>query len=51
MVYRHFEITPEEALPATQVLHFKALQQGADMFRVHDVAEMARTVELYRILE
>jgi dihydropteroate synthase len=51
MVYRHFDITPEEALPATQVLHFKALQQGADMFRVHDVAEMARTIELYRILE
>ena len=51
MVYRHFGITPEEALPATQVLHFKALQQCADIFRVHDVAEMARTIDLYRIIK
>ena len=51
MVYKHFNITPQEALPATQVLHFKALQQGADMFRVHDVAEMARTAELYSIIK
>ena len=50
MVYRYFDITPEEALPATQVLHFKALQQGADVFRVHDVAEIARTIALYRVL-
>lgn len=50
MVYRHFDITPEDALPATQVLHYKALQQGADIFRVHDVAEIARTVALYRLL-
>ena len=50
MVYRCFGITPEEALPATQVLHFKALQQGADVFRVHDVAEIVRTIALYRYL-
>ena len=50
MVYRYFDITPEEALPATQVLHFKALEQGADVFRVHDVAEIARTIALYRVL-
>ena len=50
MVYRKFAITPEEALPATQVLHMKALQLGADILRVHDVAEAIRTVELYRLL-
>lgn len=50
MIYRPLDITPEEALPATQVLHLKALQQGADIFRVHDVAEFVRTVALYRIL-
>lgn len=50
MVYRYFDITPEEALPATQVLHFKALEQGADIFRVHDVAEIVRTITLYRVL-
>ena len=50
MIYRLLNITPEEALPATQVLHMKALQAGADIFRVHDVAEIVRTVTLYRRL-
>lgn len=50
MIYRRFGITPEEALPATQVLHFKALEAGASILRVHDVAEAARTVEIYRSL-
>lgn len=50
MIYKLFSITPEESLPATQVLHLKALQLGADILRVHDVAEAARTVELYRRL-
>ncbi len=48
MIYRLFGITPEEALPATQALHLAALQKGADILRVHDVAEAARTVEVYR---
>ena len=50
MIYKYFGITPEESLAATQVLHMKALQQGASILRVHDVAEAARTVALYRIL-
>lgn len=51
MVFRKFGITPEDALPATQVLHYKALCLGADILRVHDVAEAAQTVALYRELE
>lgn len=50
MIYRLLDIHPEEALPATQVLHLKALQNGADILRVHDVAEAVRTVALYRVL-
>ena len=50
MIYKNFGISPEEALPATQVLHVKALIAGADILRVHDVAEAIRTVELYRTL-
>lgn len=50
MIYRLFDITPEESLPATQVLHLAALQNGADILRVHDISEAARTVELYRRL-
>lgn len=51
MIFRKFGITPEESLPETQVLHYKSLCQGADILRVHDVAEAVRTVELYRTLE
>ena len=51
MIYRKFGITPEEALPQTQVLHFAALQKGADILRVHDVAEAARTAAVFRELE
>lgn len=50
MIYKHFNITPGQSLPATQVLHFYALQNGADILRVHDVAEARRTIELYRML-
>ena len=50
MIYKLLGITPEESLPATQVLHLKALENGADMLRVHDVAEAARTIALYRII-
>ena len=51
MIYKKFNISPEETLAATQTLHLKALQMGADILRVHDVAEARRTVELYRLLE
>ena len=50
MIYKKFDMTPEDALPATQVLHLKALISGADILRVHDVAEAKRTVELYKLL-
>ncbi len=50
MIYKMFDITPEESLPQTQVLHLVALQKGADILRVHDVAEARRTVDLYHIL-
>ena len=48
MIFKLFNITPEESLPATQALHLAALQKGASILRVHDVAETARTVEIFR---
>ena len=51
MIYKYFNISPEDSLPATQVLHYRALQSGADILRVHDVAEAVRTIELYRLLQ
>jgi dihydropteroate synthase len=47
MIYRRFGITPEEALPATQVAHYMALERGATYLRVHDVAEARRTVAVF----
>ena len=50
MIYRFLGITPEESLSATQVLHLHALQNGADILRVHDVAQAVQTISLYRML-
>lgn len=50
MIYKKLDISPEEALPATQVLHMFALQHGADVLRVHDVKAASDTVCLYREL-
>jgi dihydropteroate synthase len=43
-------IRPEEALPATQTAHLAALQGGADILRVHDVAPAVQAVGVYRQL-
>lgn len=50
MIYRLLDLSPEECLPATQALHLYALERGADILRVHDVAEAVNTVTLYRAL-
>lgn len=49
-IYKPLGITPEEALPATQALHLAALERGADILRVHDVAAAQETVRIYRML-
>ena len=51
MVYKLLDISPEDSLPATQVLHFEALCQNADILRVHDVAEAVRTITLYKAIK
>ena len=50
IVWRPLGITPEESLSATQVLHLYALQHGATILRVHDVAEAAQTIKLFKKL-
>lgn len=47
MIYKKLGITPEEAMPATQVVQFVALQKGATWLRVHDVAPAVQTARLY----
>lgn len=50
MLTRLLGISGEEALPATSALHLALLQKGADLLRVHDVAEAVRTLKIYRQL-
>jgi len=50
MIYKPLGISPEDSLAATQVVHLAALQNGADILRVHDPAEAFRTLSLYRLL-
>jgi dihydropteroate synthase len=50
MIYRFLDIKPEEALNGTTVLNTMALIKGADMIRVHDVAQARQALEIYRKL-
>ena len=47
MIYKLLCITPEDSLPATCVLNYRALQKGATILRVHDVKEAVQTVKLF----
>ena len=49
-MYRPLGKGPEDVLTATQVLHMAALERGADVLRVHDVAAARETLSLYRML-
>ena len=46
MIYKALQIKPEEALNGTTALHMIALQQGASILRVHDVAAAKEAIEL-----
>lgn len=50
MVWKTLGITPEEALNGTTALHMVALQQGANILRVHDVKEAVEVVRLWGML-
>lgn len=51
MIYKTLSITPQEALNGTTALHMFALQQGANILRVHDVKAAYETVLLYQKLQ
>ncbi|KRO58137.1 MAG: hypothetical protein ABR98_06715 [Cryomorphaceae bacterium BACL7 MAG-120910-bin2] len=50
MLWRLLERNPEEVLPATSALHLHALQQGAQILRVHDAAEARDIITLWKQL-
>lgn len=52
MIWRPLDITPAMALPGTIALNTAALLKGADIVRVHDVAEARQMVEVItRLIE
>ena len=50
MIYKLLEGTPEESLNGTTALHMYALQQGANILRVHDVKAAIETIAIYKQL-
>nr|WP_311447699.1 dihydropteroate synthase [uncultured Porphyromonas sp.] len=51
MIYRSLGIAPEEALNGTTVLNTLALERGASILRVHDVAAAVEAVCLWQQLQ
>ncbi len=50
MVWKTLGTTPEQALNGTTALHMAALQQGANILRVHDVKEAMEVVKLWGMM-
>lgn len=47
MLYKPLEKTAKEVLPATVAAHTIALQQGADILRVHDVDAAVQAIKIF----
>lgn len=50
MIWKPLSLSPETALNGTTALHMVALLNGANILRVHDVAEAMECVRLYNLL-
>jgi len=50
MIFKPLNITPAESLPGTITLNMAALERGASILRVHDVAEAVQTVKIFKML-
>ena len=50
MIYKPLGITPDSSLTATAALNLQALILGADILRVHDVAEALQCIKLHKLL-
>ena len=51
MIWRTLGCTPDESLNGTTTLNMAALMNGADILRVHDVAEAVQTIILFEKLK
>ena len=51
MIYKPLNITPAESLYATSAAHVIALNNGANILRVHDVKEAKECLSIYNLLK
>lgn len=51
MLYKFLKTTPDEVLPYTTALHLKALEQGANILRTHDVKEAVNMCKIYTFMQ
>ena len=51
MIWRPLEITPAQSLAGTIALHTAALLKGADIVRVHDVAEAVQMRDVVQLIK
>ena len=51
MICKPLKVNPEHALNGTTALNMVALQQGANIIRVHDVQEAMEVIKLYELLK
>ncbi|MBU3677316.1 MAG: dihydropteroate synthase [Chitinophagaceae bacterium] len=51
MIYKALQTQAEQALNGTTALHMIALQQGANILRVHDVREAIECIQLHECLQ
>lgn len=51
MIYKPLQLTANEALNGTTAMHILALQNGANLLRVHDVAEAKQAIDLWKLYE
>jgi dihydropteroate synthase len=49
MLYKPLGLTPQESLNATTAAHMIALQNGAQLLRVHDVKEAKQAIQLWEL--
>ncbi len=50
MIYKPLGLEPSDAINGTTFLHAIALQNGANILRVHDVKEAVECVQLYQLI-
>jgi dihydropteroate synthase len=49
MLYKPLSVTPSDVLPATVAANTLALERGANILRVHDVAAAKQAITIYSL--